>query len=276
MTGRFTVFGGHGFIGSAVSALLEAQGCDLRRVGRRDWPSPGADLGNVIFTVGMTADFRKRLVETFEVQLLRLHAALSQYAYDSFLYLSSARVYAGAQSTHEESALPVRPCDPDHVYNISKLAGESLCFAYSNPSIRVVRLSNVFGAQDTSDLFLTSVLREAVATGTVTIGQAPDSSKDYMPVQNVARALVQIANSGRHRIYNIASGRNVSHAEIADIVRSAGYAVRFADGAPAAVFPAIDVSRSIGEFGLVPEDPRGAIVRVLAELQESANRRAAE
>jgi hypothetical protein len=47
-------------------------------VGRPDWRAPGTDLGDVIFTIGMTADFRSRLLETFEVQLLRLHAALTQ------------------------------------------------------------------------------------------------------------------------------------------------------------------------------------------------------
>src|SRR5262245_32328654 len=178
MPERFTVFGGYGFVGSAVSGLLEAERHEVCRVGRRDWPTAGADIGNVIFAAGMTADFRERLVDTFESHLVRLHEALRQYRYGSFLYLSSARVYAGSASTHEESALLVRPCDPDHVYNLSKLAAESLCLAHSHPAIRVVRLSNVFGAQDASNLFLTAVLREAVTTGSVTIGQAPHSSKD--------------------------------------------------------------------------------------------------
>jgi nucleoside-diphosphate-sugar epimerase len=265
----FTVFGGYGFIGSAVSALLEGEGHKVDRIGRRNWPAPGADIGNVIFAAGITADFRERLVDTFEMHLVRLHEALRQYRYASFLYLSSARVYAGSGSTQEESALLVRPCDPDHVYNLSKLAAEGLCLAHSHPAIRVVRLSNVFGAQDASNLFLTAVLREAVTTGSVTIGQAPHSSKDYVPVEAAARSLVQIARRGRHRLYNIASGCNVTHHEIAGILESAGYAVKFAVGGPAAVFPPIDVSRVTDEFGTIPGDPVGAIARVLAEFEQS-------
>lgn len=276
MSEHFTVFGGYGFIGSAVSALLEQQGHTVHRVGRDGWPPANTKLGNVIFAAGMTADFRNRLVETFEVQFIRLHAAMSQYAYSSFLYLSSARVYGGGQSTREDSTLLVRPLDHDHVYNLSKLAAESLCLAHANPAIRVVRLSNVFGVDDVSNLFLTAVLRECVTTGSVTIGQAPDSSKDYIAVGDVAHALTRIAQCGRHRLYNVASGRNVTHGEIADILKSAGYTVQFGDGGQRVEFPSIDVSRFIDEFDIVPRDPRHGIRRVLAQLEEGRRRRAAE
>lgn len=263
----FTVFGGYGFVGGAVASLLEQQGHRVERIGRHNWPPKGADLGHAIFTVGMTADFRTRLMETFELQLLRLHDALTWYTHASFLYLSSARVYAGSSETSEEAHLLVRPADHDHVYNLSKLAGESLCFASANPAVRVARLSNVFGTGDTSNLFLTAVMREAVATGSVSIGQAPDSSKDYVPVEHVAAALVKIARHGRHRLYNVASGRNVSHREIADLLASAGYSVRFKEGGAPARFPPIDIGRVTQEFGVSPGDPRAHMSRVLRELQ---------
>jgi nucleoside-diphosphate-sugar epimerase len=151
MPGQFTVFGGSGFVGGEVATVLEARGDKVVRVGRNNWPESGSHLGNVIFTIGMTADFRKRLVETVELQVIRLHEALQRYRFESFTYLSSARVYGGAATTHENASLLVRPYEEDHVYNISKLAGESLCFALQNPKIRVVRMSNVYGVQDSSN-----------------------------------------------------------------------------------------------------------------------------
>ena len=267
MSGSFTVFGANGFIGSSVIELIERRGETVHKVRRGDWPHRGSNLGHVIFTIGMTADFRLRLIETFDLQILRLHEALTQYTYDSFTYLSSGRLYAGAASTHEDAALLVRPAETDHVYNISKLAGESLCLAFPNPNIRVVRLSNVYGENDVSNLFLTAVMREAVNTGSVVIGQSPLSSKDYVNVEFAAEAILAITGSGQHRLYNVAHGRNIAHQEIANILRASAYNVDFREGGALAEFPAIDTSRFDNEFGIVRAEPGEAILRVLKALE---------
>ncbi len=269
MTATFTIFGGNGFVGGEVARLLETRGDSVLRVTRSNWPDAGADLGDVIFTVGMTADFRKRLVETVELQVLRLYEALTRYKFNSFTYLSSARVYSGASSTDESATLLVRPYEEDHVYNISKLAGESLCFAIPNPKIRVVRMSNVFGARDTSNLFLTAVMRDAVETGAVTIGQSPLSSKDYIAVADVADALVKISESGYQRLYNLAAGENVSHQMIADVLVNEGYGVTFKDGGPVVTIPQIDTFRYVEEFRTKPTDTLIAMSAVLKELKKN-------
>lgn len=269
MTRRFTIFGGNGFVGAEVARRLEARGASVRRVVRGAWPEPGEELGDVVFTIGMTADFRKRLVETMELQVLRLHEALTRYRFGSFTYLSSARVYAQAASTREDAALLVRPLETDHVYNISKLAGESLCFAQRHPGVRVVRLSNVYGSRDRSNLFLTAVLREAVETGAVTIGQARSSSKDYIAVGDAAEAIIKVAERGSAPIYNIAAGRNVTHETIAGILTAAGYRAGFAEGGAEVSFPVIDVSRFTEEFGAPGSDPPAAIAAVLSEIASS-------
>ena len=269
MSEHYTIFGGNGFVGGEVARLLESRGHSVTRVSRTNWPETGALLGNVIFTIGMTADFRKRLVETVELQVLRLHEALTRYTFSSFTYLSSARVYDGAATTCEDAALLVRPSDQNHVYNISKLAGESLCFAFSNPQIRVVRMSNVYGAQDVSNLFLTAVMREAVETGSVTIGQSPLSSKDYIWVGDVAEALALISHSGRQQMYNLAAGRNVTHQTIADILTEEGFPVSFADNGSVVTIPPIDVSRLNQEFTLAQTDPKETIIRVLKTIRKN-------
>jgi nucleoside-diphosphate-sugar epimerase len=269
MSEKYSIFGGNGFVGSEVARLLESQDNHVTRITRANWPEPGTDLGHVIFTIGMTADFRKRLVETVETQVLRLHEALTRYTFSSFTYLSSARVYDGASTTSEDAALLVRPFDQDHVYNISKLAGESLCFALSNPHIRVVRMSNVYGASDVSNLFLTAVMREAVQTGSVTIGQSPLSSKDYIWVGDVAEALAMIAKNGRHQLYNLAAGKNVTHQAIADIIHEVGYKASFKDNGSVVTIPPIDVMRLNSEFTLTQTDPKEAIKRVLKTIQKS-------
>ena len=73
----FSVFGASGFIGSRLVAQLEAEGHAVARIGRKTWPARGSHLGHVIFTIGMTADFREKPFETVDAQVLRLRDALA-------------------------------------------------------------------------------------------------------------------------------------------------------------------------------------------------------
>jgi nucleoside-diphosphate-sugar epimerase len=264
----YTIFGGFGFVGSELARQLEASGHKVLRVGRDNWPDKGANLGQVIFCIGMTADFRKRLIETFEIQLLRLYEALTNYRYESFLYLSSARIYSDAISTHEDSPLLVRPTTSDHIYNISKIAGESLCLAYDSPKIRVARLSNVYGMQDRSNLFMTAVMREAVEQGQVTIGQAPESSKDYIAVEDAAALLIAISKAGQMRLYNVACGSNFTHRQIADVLEKNGFKVHFKAEGSIVTFPKIDTTRAMCEFSLSPTTPALRLPDILNHLKQ--------
>ena len=251
-TDPFTVFGADGFVGRHLCSALAAAGRPVRRVRRDSWPEPGAMLGHLVFTIGMTAGFRGQALETTHRQVVLLHEALSRYRYRSFLYLSSTRVYRGSHRTDEDASLTVTPTDPDDIYNVTKLAGECLCLSIEDPSVRVARLSNIYGSCEQPRAFLGMVLEEAASTGHVTLMSAPGSSKDYLHVDDAAGALVQIALAGRHRLYNVASGVNLDHASLAARLRLLGVSTDFADDAPTQSFPGIDISRLAEEFGFAP------------------------
>ena len=260
----FTVFGAAGFVGRELVRQLEAQGASVQVVTRDSWPSPGTRLGHAIYAIGMTAGFDDQLIETFDRHLLRLHHALSSYSYDSFTYLSSTRIYAGAETAHEGATLCVRPAERDHVYNITKIAGESLCLSQDRADVRAVRLSNVIGEGDDAKTFVAAVLREAVTTGSVRIRQSPQSSKDYIALADAAGAIIKVARHGTRPIYNIASGHNVTHQSIADMIEAAGYSCQFEEQGPVVVFPAIDMTLYQGEFGPIETDPISAIGALVA------------
>lgn len=242
MSQGFTVFGAAGFLGRAVCRLLLAQGHTVRTVGRNDWPEAGSDLGHAIFTVGMNANFRGRPFETYDAHIERLRQVLQGYRFSSLLYVSSTRVYLGAASTDEYAALSVSPAQADQTFNISKLAGEALCLSLGQPTIRVARVSNLYGEDDSSTVFLTDVMREAIRTGAVTFRTAPASAKDYLHVDDAALALMAIALDGRQTIYNVASGENTSNAAIADLLDELGVSCSFEPGAPEIAFAPIDTT----------------------------------
>jgi nucleoside-diphosphate-sugar epimerase len=145
LTASFTVFGAAGYIGRHLVAALTQAGHTVRQVVRDDWPRPGEHLGHGLFTIGITAGFRGQPLETLDTHVVSLHAALKRFTFDSFLYVSSTRLYQGAESTAEPARLSVSPADPEDSYNSSKLAGESTVLSLGRETNRVARLSNVFG-----------------------------------------------------------------------------------------------------------------------------------
>ena len=250
-------------------AHLTDLGHEVRAVGRDSWPKAGDALGHVLFTIGMTAQFRGRPFETMETQTLRAFEALRGYRYESFLYLSSTRVYQGGDITFEDSPLLVRPATPDAIYNLTKTTAECLCLSLNDPSVRVVRLSNVFGPENDSELFVSAVMREAATTGQVLFRSAPESAKDYVHVADVAELLPQIALSGQERLYNLAFGRNVSNIAIGNALTSCGIRVAFQHGAPEISFPEIDISRLMREF----PHPKRALLPAVPELLLATQKR---
>ena len=142
---HFTVLGAAGFVGSALVAALQCAGHRVRPVTRGTLPAlleTHRDAGHVIDC------------------LAGLH-------FESFLFLSSTRVYARADATQEDAPLPCVPADPSDLYNLTKLAGEAICLADPRQSVRVVRLSNVYGDAMPNDTLLGQLLREGHAAGAV-------------------------------------------------------------------------------------------------------------
>jgi nucleoside-diphosphate-sugar epimerase len=261
MAEQFTVFGAGGFLGSRLVGKLRAEGAEVRAVTRDSWPAHGAHLGHGIYSIGVTGDFRSRAHDAMEAHVGALSRALASYTFDSFIYMSSTRLYRCAEGAAKEDAhFTLMPGDTDKLYDISKMAGEALCHAAPRQRTHVVRMSNAYAPGDTSPNFLPSVLREAATTGTVTIRQSPASRKDYIALDDAADGIIAISRRGTADIYNVASGMLTTHHQIADTLeRIAGWRVRFADGGADDLQPQLDVSR-LANF--IPWSPR----RVLDDL----------
>ena len=252
----FTVFGGQGFIGGATVAALRAAGAEVCVPGREE-PLPRGHLGHVIYAIGVTADFRQRPYDA---------------DFDSFLYLSSARLYRHAGSTAESERICVDPEDPEDFYDLTKLAGEALCHRAGRRNVRIARLSNVIGHDFRSRNFVFDLMRAAWTERLITLRSAFDSSKDYIMVEDVVRMLPLIATRGMHHCYNLASGVNLRHADIlAPIVQVTGASVTVAEGARAETFPLMDTGRLRSEFDFVPTSVLPRLAPLTREFGKSLN-----
>lgn len=256
-----TVLGAGGWIGAALVAEYRRQERPVRAVDRAGLPGWLAERnpqapGPVIYAIGLTADFRQRPHATAEAHVGLLSQVLQRPGIEQFLYLSSTRVYARSTETCETAALPCLSSDPSDLYNLSKLLGEALVLQDQRPGLKVVRLSNVVGLGQPATTFVGALLEEARADGVVTIQQPAHMAKDYVALADVVRLLPSIAERGQQRLYNLGSGRNTSHAEVAAWLDRQGAVVSFANaaavGAPP-TFPPLTISRLAAEF----EPPAG-------------------
>jgi nucleoside-diphosphate-sugar epimerase len=238
-----TVAGGRGFIGSHLARELLRRGHEVRVPAREERLI--GPLGHVFYCAGVTADFRTAPYRTARAHVTDLVPLLESAEFESLTYLSSTRVYGLAPAdTHEDAPLRIRTGDKDHLYNASKALGESLALSSGRP-VRVLRLSNVYGLDLAFGNFIAQVLRDILGPNRrVLLRTALESEKDYVSVNEVVEAIIALTIRRAFGLFNVASGRNTSHRQIADALRAeTGSAVDVAPEAPAIRFPVIDVQR---------------------------------
>jgi nucleoside-diphosphate-sugar epimerase len=247
-----TVLGGRGFIGSHLVRYFQTAGyeCRVPQRGDESWTAP---LGHVIYAIGLTADFRSRPFDAVESHVCLLERLLRAGNFQSLTYLSTARVYGGSLDTSEAADLHVNPVNPDDLYNLSKLAGESLCLHCGREGMKVARLSNVVGQRDDTNTFLYQLLEQGRETGKVVFRTSLESKKDYVDVDDAVALLARLSVSTSTGIYNVAGGEGTRNREIAEtLVEEMGFKVSVAPGAVTSEFNSVDISKAKSEFGFSP------------------------
>lgn len=256
----FTVLGAGGWIGAALVDEMQSQGRLVRAVNRAElplWLNERDPQGAVIYTIGLTADFRQQPHATAEAHVSMLSQVLQRPGIEQLLFLSSTRVYARSVDTNETASLPCLSSDPSDLYNLSKLLGEALVLQDPRPGLKVVRLSNVVGLGQPSSTFVGALLEEASSGEVVTIQQPANTTKNYVALTDVVRLLPLIAEQSQHRLYNLGSCRNTSHAEVAAWLERQGNRVQFASclaSGSCSNFKPLVIDRLAAEYPQ-PEDP---------------------
>lgn len=265
---KFSVFGANGFIGSNMVHFLKSQNHECSELEPNDEKIFDRPLGNVIYCIGLTADFRERPFDTVEAHVCLLHKILKGCKFDSFLYLSSTRVYSNSTSTNERDRLHVEPTNPDSLYNISKLMGESLCLASKSQNIRIARLSNVVGIGGNHNDFLNSLIHDASSNKKVLLHTTPTSEKDYVYIDDVIKILEKIAINGKENLYNVASGTNTKVIEIInEIINITNCKIDFSPDAVENSFSKINIEKIQKEFNFKPTPFCSKLKDIILEIK---------
>jgi nucleoside-diphosphate-sugar epimerase len=262
----YSVIGSGGFIGARVTQTLRADGQEVFAPGRSD-EVLGRDLGRVFYCAGLTGDYRTRPFETVEAHAGLLSRILEQGRFERLVYLSSTRVYDANPDANgrEEAPLRVNANDPEHLYELSKLLGENLAVNRSGGRGAAARLSYVFDWTADARGFLSDWLRRAAESRDLALDSNPEDGRDYIHRDDAVAGLRAILDSGLNGIVNVAAGRTVTNAELAEIFGAAGWGVSFRRAAQGQASPSPDVSR-LAALGVQARDVPALIADYLATL----------
>ena len=264
---RFTVFGSKGYIGSAFHNYLKSQNIECLTPDVINENIPKENLGHVIYAIGVL-DFKQNPMKAIDAHVFLLNRLLNEINFESFLYLSSTRIYFNALSTDENSSLVVNPSDFDNLYNISKIMGEAICNMSKKQNVRVVRLSNVVGNNFDSSLSLPSIIQDAIKFKKIILQTSLDSEKDYVYIDDVLEILQKISLHGKSSVYNIANGQNLSNEKIVKKLQGiTGCEFKVIKNAKKYSFLPISIKRIQREFNFEPTPVLNKFEKIVCAYQ---------
>lgn len=249
------VFGGAGFIGSALVRQLVAEGYSVAIVdnffsGVRENLSAVHGLASVTEMdalqydwvrdyIGSTApdfvvncigdafiptayDLPERFLDLnikVALNLLRASAALGVCR---FLHLSSTEVYGDNAS---EACTELASLAPENTYAVSKLAADRLCHTYGiehGLQTIVARLFNAYGPRETHPYIVPEIVSQLAAGDGLILGDL-DAERDFTYVDDTAAALSALLRVPAEpaEVFNIGSGGPVSVRELAHMTAAA-------------------------------------------------------
>lgn len=222
---KAVVFGGTGFIGSRLTAMLSQKKFAVYVASRSERP------GTMLVDVTTGKGFEK-LPKNAEVVFNMASLIRSHYASDPrFMKVNAVgaenvAAYAnkiGAVLIHSSSAsvygtpthLPVKEEDenPESAYAKSKLAGEKLC-TEETKNLVILRYSSVFGPGQVKDSVLPIFLDRAVKGEELNVTD-PERTQDFIFVDDVVAANLHFMKERTTGIYNVGSGIETSMYELA-------------------------------------------------------------
>lgn len=196
---------------SAVNKLMNGQEVVFHLAANADVPESVRDP---------KYDFETNALGTFNVLTSALEAGVHKV-----IYASSAAVYGEPKYTPIDEQHPLQPISP---YGASKLAGESLGFAFHKTyglDFVSVRIFNTYGPRQPRYVMFDFMRKLLNTTGTFEVLGTGNQVRDYCYVEDTAEVFALVAETDglAGEAFNIAGGNPISIKELAEqMVRDLG------------------------------------------------------
>lgn len=204
-----TVIGASGYVGRALVEALQRRGRTVLAPARGQEAElrEAAEVGDLFYCAGLTADYARQPAATAEAHLGLLSRLLEWLRPRRVVYLSSTRLFDSrpGEPVSDSTPLLLDPLNPRHLYDLTKAAGESLCLAMAGERARIARLSCIWSGEDDAPGFLPGLLRQLLALPAygdgprrLVIPSHPDLARHYMHRHDLVEALLALAERDAH------------------------------------------------------------------------------
>lgn len=266
---KIFIVGGNGFIGSEVVKVFDNDKFEVIIPHRNEIFDSNAETDIVVYCAGNgDCSAPSKVIES---NLLYLQKIISECQFRKLIYLSSTRLYLNSSVSDELSDVMINADDSRRLFNLTKLAAEECCLK-TDKNILIIRPSNVYGNAFESKLFLPMIVKHAILNKQINMYVDKTYSKDYVSVSDVSTAVKFLALNydGNDNVFNLASGRNTSALEIADIIQSkTACEIVWHPNTTNENFPTIDVSKI---KGIMPYNPAHVIDDLTLMIDEFKER----
>jgi len=113
---------------------------------------------------------------------------------------------------------PGRPVEP---YAASKLAAEATVEGYCRAhamSFAIARLFNVYGPGQRADFVIPRLIQEITTKDKIDV-KNPNSTRDFIYIDDVVQGLMAVALRGKDDVYNIGTGKETSIKDVAAYIK---------------------------------------------------------
>jgi UDP-glucose 4-epimerase len=275
---RALVTGSAGFIGTHVSRALLADGFEVTGFDQKESAEPGVDsvIGDfldvdsltktvtghdVVIHIGAIGDVylaatNPELAASVNVTgstniALAAEAAGARVVYASTWEVYGDPVYEPVDERH--------PCEPDHPYNITKLAGERMLLAANrlrDVPVIALRLGTAYGLGMRPNSVFEIFIEKARNSEPITIQGDGSQGRQFTHARDIARAFVLAAKSdARGMPLNVVSEEMISIKQLAEMVTERfPTEVRYGQPRPGDVTPSyVSAARIEETLGWKPE-----------------------
>ena len=224
----FVIFGGSGFVGTALRRMLDREGVayfapdfDLCRIDSKDWVRDAVNDGDtLVMLAAYTHEHGKphRLAELNVRMAASVIEGIEGKQLQHCVYISSDSVYGVSDSVITEST----PVCPNTVYGHMHALREQM-FKDRFPELTILRPCAIYGKGDTHNAYgINQFVKTATEEGQITLFGEGEEMRSNVHVDDVAAVIAKSARDKISGVFNVNCGRAYSFMQLAEIIGGNG------------------------------------------------------